>query len=110
MTLKDKFMQECIHRNLTTNEQKAKLIYDLVEANPYAQLYYEISGGHPFDQYRLCSYVTSSRVLIQATKNRNGRVQLSIQGLSCFGYKNFIDFFSPDEREIFLDHLGLFGD
>jgi len=106
MSIYDKFIQECENRTLTKDNEKAKLLYELVSNNPRAQLSYSSRNGHSFDQCWLYSKVVTGTVLIQATRNKNGSIQLSIQGVRNVkpGVKNFLDFYG-EEHELFMQYL-----
>ena len=70
------------------------LFYELVANDPRASAHYGIAQGHSFDQYWLYTDTIPTAVLLQATKNSDGSIQLSIQGLRGVvpDTANFLDF------------------
>ncbi|MEK4206515.1 MULTISPECIES: hypothetical protein [Paenibacillus] len=110
MSLHDDFILECKRMNLTTNKEKAKLLYKLISNNPRSRLVYSRRDGHSFDQYWTYSKITPTAVLIQATEHRSGNIEISMHGLRSIlsGAPNFLNFFVEEDQRIFLEYLTLF--
>jgi hypothetical protein len=110
MKLYNQYINQCKQHNALTDKEKAAIIYELVASDTRASAHYGIANGHSFDQFWLYTDIVNSAVLLQATKNTNGSIQLSIQGLSVVveNTPNFLDFFKPGEQQDFLKYLTWF--
>lgn len=96
--------------NLVNN---AQLIYTLAAIQTKFDYKYSIERGNDFNQFWLYTRIKDSKgehnVLLQATQYDNGKVQLSIQGLSFIeNVNNFIDYSNPNEHNIFMEYLKYF--
>lgn len=110
MSVYEKFLQKRKQHENLTDKEAAAIIYELVASDPRAGKHYGIAAGHGFDQFWLYTQQVPSAVLLQATKNKDGSVQLSIQGLRGVvpDTANFLDFFNDEEYAAFMKYLKWF--
>lgn len=103
----DQYCKLALKNNTRNN---ANLIYNLVAIETDCDFKYSIEKGHTFNQFWFRTKVEDGHALLQATQNEDGTVQLSIQGLSNVfaGVKNFIDYSSSEEHELFMEYLRYF--
>jgi len=95
-----------LHNNPDNN---ARLIYTLAAIETNFDFKYSIARGHSMNQVWLYALGKGSKgeekILLQATQNNNGSVQLSIQGLSMIeDIENWIDYNS----DVFMEYLKCF--
>ncbi|CAI3195296.1 hypothetical protein [Clostridium neonatale] len=110
-----KLYEEYKKLQLDNNKQSnAQLIYTLVAQLTHYDFHCSIEKGNPYNQCRLSVRVKGingeeSNILLQATQQKSGNVELSIQGLYMVaGVKNFIDYWNSEEYSIFMKYLQCF--
>lgn len=108
--LYDKYENLKLDCNLENN---IRLIYMLTAIETNLHFIYSIKKGHEFNQFRLYARAKGSKgehdILLQATQWENGKIDLSIQGLSIIeDISNFIDCGNKAEHDIFMEYLKYF--
>lgn len=104
--LYESYKKICLEDNLDSN---AQLIYNLVAEATNYEFKYSIKKGSQYNQFWLYS-TNPTGVLLQASQCPDGEVKLSIQGMVNVksDVKNFLNYYSSEEREEFMKYLELF--
>jgi hypothetical protein len=92
------------------SENNSRLIYTLAAIETKFDFKYSIERGNNFNQFWLYTRIKGSKgessILLQATQYSDGKVELSIQGLSQIeDIENWINYTNSD---IFMEYLKYF--